>query len=234
MMSTVGVDLNPPDSTESTAPDDKCIDEGLEAISHEPAADADCASTDSGDSPDSDDADITPGSADEVDGQARSRQSRLGRVVAYGILPAAALLLAAAAGYLKWVDSSDRDTEVARAQSVQAAIDGTVAMLSYRPDTVENTLSAARDRMTGTFRDSYASLTHDVVIPGAKQRHISAVATVPAAASVSATETHAVVVVFVNQSTTIGNDPPTDTASSVRVTLEMVHDRWLISQFDPI
>jgi Mce-associated membrane protein len=162
------------------------------------------------------------------------RWPRLARMVVYGILPGLALLLAAAAGYLKWVDSTVRDAEVARAQSVQSAVDSTVSMLSYRPDTVTQNLAAALDRMTGGFRDSYASLTHDVVIPGAKQRQISAVATVPAAASVSATQTHAVVLLYVNQATTIGNDPPTDSASRVKVTLEKVNDRWLISQFDPI
>src|SRR6202011_2837803 len=107
-------------------------------------------------------------------------------------------------------DGTARDSEVFRAQSVQAAIDSTVAMLSYRPDTVDQNLDAARDRMTGSFRDSYSSLTHDVVIPGAKQRQISAVATVPAAASVSATQTHAVVLLYVNQTTTMGSDSPTD------------------------
>jgi Mce-associated membrane protein len=164
----------------------------------------------------------------------RRWRPRVARILAYIILPAVALLLAAAAGYLKWVDGTARDAEVARSESVQAAMDSTVAMLSYRPDTVEQNLAAARDRMTGPFRDSYSSLTHDVVIPGAKQRQISAVATVPAAASVSATASHAVVLVFVDQTTIIGNDPPSDSASSVRVTLERVHDRWLISQFDPV
>ena len=162
------------------------------------------------------------------------RRPRLARMVAYGILPGLALLLAAAAGYLKWVDSTARDAEVARTQSVQAAVDSTVAMLSYRPDNVTQNLAAALDRMTGSFRDSYSSLTHDVVIPGAKQRQISAVATVPAAASVSATQTHAVVLLYVNQTTTMGSDSPTDSASRVKVTLEKVNDRWLISQFDPI
>jgi Mce-associated membrane protein len=72
------------------------------------------------------------------------------------------------------------------------------------------------------------------VIPGATQRQISAVATVPAAAAVSATQTHAVVLLYVNQTTTMGSDSPTDTASRVKVTLEKVNDRWLISQFEPI
>ena len=94
--------------------------------------------------------------------------------------------------------------------------------------------AAAVDRLTGSFRQQYTQLVSDVVAPGAKQQHISAVATVPAAASVSATGNHAVVLVFVDQTTTIGNDGPPQTTSSVRVTLEKVHGRWLISQFDPV
>jgi len=32
----------------------------------------------------------------------------------------------------------------------------------------------------------------------------------------------------------VGQDTPTDTASSVRVTLDKVGNRWLISKFDPV
>jgi Mce-associated membrane protein len=77
-------------------------------------------------------------------------------------------------------------------------------------------------------------LTRDVVIPGAKQKNISTVATVPAAAVVSSTPRHAVVLVFINQSAIVDKGAPTDTASSVRVTLEKTGDRWLISAFDPV
>jgi Mce-associated membrane protein len=156
------------------------------------------------------------------------------RVFAFGVIPAVALLLAMGAGYLKWVDNSVRISDVASTESVQAAKDSTIALLSYKPDTVEQQLGAARDRLTGEFRDSYTSLTHDVVIPGAKQKQISAVATVPAAASVSADPGHAVVLVFVNQTVIVGQDAPTDTASAVRVTLDKVGDRWLIAKFDPV
>jgi Mce-associated membrane protein len=123
---------------------------------------------------------------------------------------------------------------VARAESVRAGTDGTIALLSYRPETVEKDLEAAKGRLTGTFLSAYTSLTHDVVIPGAKQKQISAVATVPAAASTSATGSHAVVVLFVNQTVIVGPGAPTNTASSVRVTLDKVDGRWLISQFDPV
>ena len=177
--------------------------------------------------------------ATEVDGldhdeQLTARRVRWSRAIVYVVLPALALLLASAAGFLKWQDGSARDAATARTESVRAATDSTVALLSYKPDTVEKDLDAARGRLTGTFLSAYTSLTHDVVIPGAKQKQISAVATVPAAASTSATGNHAVVLLFVNQTVIIGQDAPTNTASSVRVTLDKVGGRWLISQFDPV
>lgn len=170
----------------------------------------------------------------EESGDAPKRRSTWTRVVAFAVLPAIALGLALGAGYLKWRDNTVRDGEIAAVSSVQAAKDSTIALLSYTPDKVDQQLGDARNLLTGEFRDSYTSLTNDVVIPGAKQKQISAVATVPAAASVSATPQKAVVLVFVNQTVTVGADAPTDTNSSVRVTLEKVGDRWLISSFDPV
>lgn len=164
----------------------------------------------------------------------RRRRTRWTRVVAYAILPGFALLLTIAAGFLKWQDAWAREAQAAGAQSVRAATDGTIALLSYKPDTVEKDLQSAKSRLTGTFLNSYTSLTHDVVIPGAKQKQISAQATVPAAASISATPNHAVVLLFVNQTVTVGQDAPTSTASSVRVALDKIAGRWLISQFDPV
>jgi Mce-associated membrane protein len=162
------------------------------------------------------------------------RSIQWGRVFAYGVLPAVALVLAMGAGYLKWMDNSVRDSEITRTQSTQAAKDSTIALLSYKADTVEQQLGAARDLLTGDFRDSYTSLTNDVVIPGAKQKQISAVATVPAVASVSADPHRAVVLLFVNQTVTVGQGAPSDSASSVRVTLDKIGERWLISKFDPV
>lgn len=156
------------------------------------------------------------------------------RVLAYGILPGLALVLALTAGFLKYQDNSVRDGDSARTESVQVAKDSTIALLSYKPDTVEQQLSDARSLLTGDFQGSYTELTTDVVIPGAKEKQITAVATVPAAASVSAEPNRAVVLVFVNQTVVVGADAPTDTASSVRVTLEKIGDRWLISGFEPV
>jgi Mce-associated membrane protein len=205
----------------------------------EETADESADKTDKTDEADeTDETDEATESADEASESAEAENAKRGiqwsRVFAFGVLPAVALLLALGAGYLKWMDNSVRNNETARIQSVQAAKDSTIALLSYKPDTVEQQLGAARDLLTGDFRDSYISLTNDVVIPGAKQKQIAAVATVPAVASVSAKPNHAVVLVFVNQTVIVGQDAPTDTASSVRVTLDKVGDRWLISKFDPV
>ena len=162
------------------------------------------------------------------------RETNWPRIVAFTLLPALAFVLAMGAGALKFLDSGVRDSDVARDKSMQAAKDSTVALLSYKPDSVEQQLTAARDRLTGEFRDQYTDLTNNVVIPGAKEKQISAVASVPAAASVSANPGEAVVLLFVNQTVTVGNGVPTDTASSVRITLDKIGDRWLISKFEPV
>jgi Mce-associated membrane protein len=172
--------------------------------------------------------------ADDVRPPARWRRIRWLRVVAFGVLPALALVIAVGAGFLKWQDAWVRGSRVAGIESVAAAKDSTIALLSYQPDTVDKELKAARDRLTGSFKDSYTQLIQDVVIPGAKKQHISAVATVPAAASVSATPKHAVALLYVDQTVVVGNDAPTDTSSIVRVTLDRTGGRWLISGFDPI
>lgn len=172
--------------------------------------------------------------AEETHAGASAGSSVRQRILIYAVLPALVLILTAGAGYLKWQDGSARSAQAAATESTQAATDSTIAMLSYAPDNVDKELPAVGDRLTGKFREEYTSLINDVVIPGAKQQKISAVAKVPAAASVSATSQHAVVLVFIDQTIAIGDGAPTDNASSVRVTLDKVHDRWLISQFEPI
>jgi Mce-associated membrane protein len=172
--------------------------------------------------------------AEDVTPPARWRRIKWSRVLAFGVLPVLALVIAAGAGFLKWQDAWVRGSRGAGIESVAAAKDSTVALLSYQPDTVDKDLRAARDRLTGGFKDSYTQLIQDVVIPGAKKQHISAVATVPAAASVSATPQHAVALLFVDQTVVVGEDAPSETSSIVRVTMDRTGGRWLISGFDPI
>ncbi len=163
-----------------------------------------------------------------------SRRQSANRAVVFVLLPTAALLLTLGAAWLKWWQSENRAVQAASAESIYVATESTIAMLSYQPDTIDKDLGSARERLNGTFRDSYTTLINDVVIPGAKQKHISAVATVPGAALISAADSHAVVLVMVNQKTVIGTDPPTQTSSSIKVVLDKVDGRWRISDFTPI
>jgi len=203
--------------------------------------------TDPIDTDDAEDAEDVNESQDTISGESETddnsdsaepvkarRRFSWSQALVYVVLPALALLLAITAGFLKWQDVSARNSHIAGIEAVAAAKDSAVALLSYKPDSAEKDLDAARDRLTGSFKESYTQLTHDVVIPGAKEKHISSVATVPAAASVSASRNHAVVVLFVNQTTVVGSDAPTDSQSSVRVTLDKIDGRWLVSQFEPI
>jgi Mce-associated membrane protein len=107
-------------------------------------------------------------------------------------------------------------------------------MLSYKPDSVDRELPAAASRLTGDFKNAYTSLIRDIVIPGAKEKNITSEATVAAAAPVTVSENQVVVISFVNQTITFGNDAPTSTASSVRITLDKMDGKWLISSFNPV
>jgi Mce-associated membrane protein len=239
----------PKSEEESTEMADATIEDSTEAV---PESAETAEGTEVPDTTDAEPTEISEESAEPSEESTEStvasddakRKIQWPRVFAYGVLPALALLLALAAGFSRWeYISSDNGVvpPVASEQnpspateSMNAAKDSTIKMLSYKPDTVDQQLNAARDLLTGEFRDSYTSLINDVVIPGAQQKQISAVASVPAVASVSADTKHAVVLVFVNQTVVVGQDPPSDTASSVRVTLEKTDDRWLISEFEPV
>ncbi|WP_445166635.1 hypothetical protein ACTXG7_22740 [Mycolicibacterium sp. Dal123E01] len=182
------------------------------------------------------DSDVEGSPADEAPQDAAEPKKSINwaAVVAFGLLPILALLLGAGAGYLKWENSSRRDADRARTESVQAAKDGTVVMLTYKYETVEPELNAARSRLTGDFQTVYTDLINKLVIPAARERKISAVTQVPAGSSVSATADHAVVLLFVNQTVVEGTNPPNTLPTSVRVTLDKVHDHWLIAGFEPI
>jgi Mce-associated membrane protein len=205
-------------------------EDSAEAMSQdiEPTAEDDTPQEESGA------AEIDEASDDEPETTQEKRPIAWSRVLAYGVLPGFALLLALAAGYFKWVVGPADDLALARTESVRVAGEDAVALLSYKADSADKDLGAARERLTGDFKDAYTALTREVVIPGAKEKHISAVAKVNAAASVSATANHAVVLSFVNQTVTIGDGTPTDTQPVVRVTLDKVNGRWLVSRFDPV
>lgn len=154
-----------------------------------------------------------------------------------GALAAATVTLGAVTGALQWQVHVHNDENTARVESLQAARETTAAILSYTADTVDKDLAARTGRLTGGFLDEYTTLMNTQVIPSAKQGNVTAAVQVPGAASVSVTGSRAVTLVFVDQSVTrAGGEQagPVRSAFSVRVTLDRVGERWLVSEFRPV
>ncbi len=123
---------------------------------------------------------------------------------------------------------------VARA-AVSAASDGTVALLSYSSDTLDKDIAAARSHLGGDFLDYYNQFTQQFVVPGAKQKALKTTAKVMRAAVSELHPGSAVVLVFVDQSTTTKDNPePTIKPSSVLVSVTQVGGKWLITKFNPV
>lgn len=154
------------------------------------------------------------------------------------LLLVAGLLLSAGAagGAYWWMYRPDRLTDAAaRNQVTEAAREGTVALLSYAPDTLDKDLANAKSHLTGEFLTYYGQFTDKFVAPASRQRGIKTEASVIRAAVSEMRPERAVVLAFVNQVTTSKERPdPSLATSSVLVTLVKSDGRWLISEFNPI
>lgn len=175
--------------------------------------------------------------ADADDAQAGRQPGPVPRL----LLPIAlVVVLLASAGAATWTyvkmyrDDLQTDSVVAE-QVVQAATDGTTAVLSYAPETVDKDFANAKSRLTGEFLDYYTQFTQDIVGPAVKQKSVTTSAAVVQSALSRLEPTSAEVVLFVNQSTKSKENPDGAFASSsVKVTMVKVGDNWLIDKFDPV
>lgn len=130
----------------------------------------------------------------------------------------------------------DEQTDAAASQSaVDAARDGTVALLSYKPETLNQDFAAAKSHLTGDFLNYYDQFTKEIVTPAAKEKKLTTTAQVVGAATSELHPNSAVVLLFVNQATVSKDRPdPAMASSSVLVSLTKVHGKWLITKFQPI
>jgi Mce-associated membrane protein len=181
--------------------------------------------------------DETDKAADSADSSSAARRS----LPAIPLIPAALVLGLLAAGLLAgWLYFTqyrpDKQTDDAVAQSVvNAARDGTVALLSYKPDTLNQDFAAAKSHLTGDFLNYYDQFTKEVVTPAAQTKGVTTTAQVAGAAVSELNPDKAVVLVFINQATTSKERPdPAMASSSAKVSLAKVHGEWLITKFDPL
>ncbi|OBB82280.1 hypothetical protein A5760_15240 [Mycobacterium colombiense] len=122
-----------------------------------------------------------------------------------------------------------------RQVATRAASAGTVKVLSYSPDTLEQDFNAASAMLTGDFLTYYRQFTSQVVGPAARQKRVTTAATVQRAGVQSLATYAATILVFVSQKTTSADQSgPTTTSSSVSVGLAKVNGTWLINSFNPV
>ncbi|WP_063014432.1 hypothetical protein [Nocardia kruczakiae] len=157
--------------------------------------------------------------------------------VGVGALGALAVASVAAATGLYFTQyRPDQQTdEAAQRAATAAATNGSVAILSYAPDTLDHDLTTAKSFLTGDFLTYYGQFTQQVVAPAAKQKSVKTSAAVVRSAVEQIHPESAVVLVFINQTTTTSDRPdPSMTSSSVKVSLSHIDGKWLISSFDPV
>lgn len=167
---------------------------------------------------------------------AKAKKLVCGRVAA-GLLAFLVVASLALLGNLYWfLYRSDRATDAAAAKAaIAAASDGTVAVLSYSPDSLDHDFSSAKSHLTGDFLSYYDQFTQQIVAPAAKQKAVKTNAVVLRAAVSDLHPASATVLVFVNQSTQSKDRPePSFSSSSVTVTLTKANGKWLISSFTPV
>lgn len=118
--------------------------------------------------------------------------------------------------------------------AIQAASEGSVAVLSYAPDNLNRDFAKAQSYLTGNFLAYYIKFTEQIAAL-AQQKQVTETATVVRAAVSELHPDSAVVLVFINQTATSKEKPePQTTANAARVTLTKVKGSWLISKLDPL
>jgi Mce-associated membrane protein len=167
---------------------------------------------------------------------ARLRKLLSSKIVAVllALLSVASLSVLGALFYFSYLPDRATDSAAAKA-AVSAASEGTVAVLSYSPDTLDRDFTSARSHLTGEFLSYYDQFTRQIVTVTAKQKSVKTTAVVLRAALSEFHSDSAVVLLFVNQSTQSKDRPePALTSSSVQVTLTRAAGKWLISAFNPM
>ena len=180
--------------------------------------------------------------ADDAQSEASSETpTRVRRGWRRWLVPAVLVaVLVASAGVTAWLyffqyRPDQQINADARRVAVDVASQGTIAVLSYGPQTLDEDFATAKSHLTGDFLRYYTEFTERVVAPATKQNAVNTSASIVHAAVAEVNPGSAVVLVFVNQLTTSKENPNGAlAASSVKVGMTMVDGHWLINAFDPV
>lgn len=177
-------------------------------------------------------------SSEQTEPSARSQPRAWRWVKPVPVILVVLLLISGAAAtwlyFRQYLPVKQTDASVASAV-INSASDGTVALLSYSPDSLDKDFAAAKSHLSGDFLSYYNQFTEQIVAPAAKQKSLKTTARVLGAALSELRPDSAVVLVLVDQSTTSKDNPdPAMASSSVLVSLARVNGKWLITKFDPV
>jgi Mce-associated membrane protein len=182
-----------------------------------------------------------PAKADAPQRTKRGRRDWSRRLRNVKVVPVTLILLLLISGgvatwlyFERYQPRQQTNPSVARAV-VSAASDGTVALLSYSPESLDKDFATAKSHLSGDFLSYYNQFTEQIVGPAAKEKSLKTTARVIGAAVSELHPNSAVVLVYVDQSTTSKDRPdPSESASSVLVSVTRVNGNWLITKFDPV
>lgn len=150
------------------------------------------------------------------------------------------VLAIAAPAVMAWVyfaqfqPAQEIDPQVEQ-QVLTAAVDGTVAFLSYAPATLDADFAKAKSHLTGEILTYYDSFTSSMVAPAVAEAASTSTASVIRKALVEIQPSTATVLLFVNQSQSNADNPePNLTTPVIRVVMQKVDGAWLISELTPV
>jgi Mce-associated membrane protein len=210
----------------------------IDSAAAEPAAEADDSQADESatEDPTEEGADAEADSSESVVRRRRALPPWL-RSAAAVVL---ALLLLISGGVATWLYFKqyrpDQQTDAGVARTVvNAASDGTTAVLSYSADSLDQDFANARSHLTGDFLSYFDQFSQQTVAPMARQKSMKTKAKVTGAAVSELQPDSAAVLVFVDQVTTTKDSAqPSVAVSSLLVRMSRVGGKWLITKLTPV
>ena len=161
-------------SEQDPTPDVNSTDEETPDVNSTAVTDAETQATEV--EPSSEPVDET---ADVAQGPLTSRRS-VRSVVGAALLTVALL---GSAGMAGWVYLNayrpDQQTDAAASQvALDAAKTGTIALLSYSPESLDQDFANAKSKLTGDFLSYYTQFTEQIVTPAAREKAVKTAASV--------------------------------------------------------
>ncbi|MBV8349595.1 MAG: mammalian cell entry protein [Mycolicibacterium sp.] len=151
-----------------------------------------------------------------------------------GVMAAAFVALAGAAGWLYWNRVEIRAEKSARDELGSLAKQQIPVVFTYDYQTVERSLMNAYSMLTPDYRREFEQRANQEIIPQARDRQVVSQANVVGVGVMDAHRNSASVMVYLNRTVTDKSKQPIYDGSRLRVDYQRVDGKWLISYMQPI